>query len=284
MKKEKFSYTRVSCFQTCKWQYYLKYVKKYKVDRNDNTKLAAKGVAFHEVAEKYSPEFSIDQLTEMMEERAAALFVDPKEYDYREAASRLKWFMDEFAGKSGLSMKREHWVNGTFAGEPVCGALDVMLSGPDEVKIVDFKSGKSAGTDSYRDQLALYAALIGQEMRWNYEETAKKVRCYIFFPLAEIKNKSLNGEERAMEALKEIFFTEEQLVGSIAKFESTIEAIKATDWTKIKSNSAEISFVCSFCQFAGLPESLNKDCFCSTTYNQGVKAPRSVKVYKDPTR
>jgi len=287
MKKEKFSYTRISCYQTCRWQYYLKYVKKFKVERTDNTKLANKGIAFHEIAEKYKSTDTIDDLTAAMRARATELSVDPDEYDYREAAIRLRWFMDDFVGKKDVKLERESWVNGELAGVPFCGALDVRLTpkkkdGAEHYYIVDFKSGKKADTESYRSQLALYTHLWGAELGFDFDETIERVHAYAFFPLAVVPRAStLSDEERAMESLKKIHFTIDQLMAYVAQYEDTVAKIKAEDWSRIDEKSADISFVCSFCQFAGIPKGFHPVVHCARTYDNGVKAPRSIKIGLD---
>jgi hypothetical protein len=259
----------------------------FAVERGDSTsQLADKGTAFHEAAEQAMPGDSVEKLENLMNENAAKLGVPAGVYDYHEAAVRLKGFMDLWIApliEKGYKPEHEQWVKGTLCGEPFVGALDMKLTGGegDLHYIVDFKTGKTARTDSYHKQLLLYAYFLGLESGWNYEQIADKTRLYIFFPLADLgKTKAkLPDDERALESLKEVKFTADDLRGAIARATQSVEDAVNFDWAKASNErDACITFACAWCPYQGIPKDLNESCHCEKSRKAGKTCPRGIKI------
>jgi hypothetical protein len=287
-----FSYSRLSTFETCRWKYFLTYEKHFRVQRNDNTELAAKGTAFHEVAENYKGQ-GVDELEAEMNKLATEAGVDISKYDYREASVRLWWLMNSWfepKKREGYSIKHESWVKGELAGKPFVGALDVLVEPSTSdflnkpIYIMDFKSGKSPRTDSYKTQLMIYAYFIGKQHNWTIDVTATRVKLYVFFPLANLGSKisKLPDDERPAEAMKQIVYTARDLAETVQKLEMNVRAAGETNWEDIDPiMDSDINFTCNFCPYAGIPKDTDAECHCQRSYDNGMRAPRSLKIIKE---
>jgi hypothetical protein len=265
-------------------------VDKWKVERKDSqSELADKGTALHEAFENFIPnKTTFDELKEMILTNAKKLGVPEDKYDYNEGALRYWHFENEWLKplrEKGYKVQHESWVTGQIAGHNFIGALDLKITGgaDDLHYIVDFKSGASPRTDTYTTQLLLYAYFLGKEAGWDNKKIAENTKIFIFFPLANLgttKGK-LQESERALEALKEIRFTQEDLEVNLKKEEDLVKEIDEIYWPNVGEDRAKVSFACKWCQFAGIPSSLNKECHCDRSrkaYQMSV--PRSVKIYK----
>ena len=56
-----------------------------------------------------------------------------------------------------------------------------------KIIIVDYKTAKTAAAASYKDQLVLYAYLIGMTQGWSYQQIRDNVDLFIFFPFSTQK-------------------------------------------------------------------------------------------------
>jgi hypothetical protein len=279
-----FSYSRVSTFNTCKLKYKFQYYQEIKAEGVDR-KLADKGNAIHLAFEKYVKGDTVEKIMQYVDENIAKYKLNKEDYNYQEAVERFIEFQQSFMEpkiESGFKVYKEMWARSTFCSQPFIGALDTVLISNEEIIIVDFKSAKSAKTDSYQTQLLIYAYLLGKDRNWSYEEITNKIKVYVFFPLADIGKRAslLPVHDRMTSVLKQIVYNEITLQNTIQTLEKDIEKILAIDWNSINENDAEMSYVCQFCDFRGaIPDPKINFIGCPLTYAAGIRQSRKTKYY-----
>jgi hypothetical protein len=124
-------------------------------------------------------------------------------------------------------------------GEISQGRLDGYFETDDgEYIILDYKTGKTAKSSTYKDQMMLYALAIGQEKGLTLEEVTQKVKIYLFFPFAPGKWDRV---------LLDVLFTVEDLEDLEERKTCVMEEVEGR-WEPAPT----LSFMCTFCSFRGL--------------------------------
>jgi len=279
----KYSHSRISCFDGCKLKYKYTYHDKITATGAD-TKLADKGSALHHTFEAYKVGDTYETLKALIDKQIENYKLDPNEYPYEEGIRRFIAFRENWFNPKLETHKHSHeqWANGTLVGVPMCGQLDTVLENDNEIIIIDFKSSKSMDTKSYQKQLMLYAYLKGTMKKWNIKEIAEKVKLYLFYPFGDVTAKKYDTiEKRALFCLKQIIFTEDDLERVIHEYSKTIKEIQATDFSSITYKDARESFACQWCPFFG---SIEDDTIgfagCKLTYDNGARQLRTTKFYR----
>lgn len=287
-----FSASRIGCFTDCILKYKFTYVDGLKRSDDEVCMAALKGSCFHETVEHYHTGMSKEEITSLLEKNIEKYGIYAKEYldengkpiyNEHEALERFLVWWERFVKpleEQGYKFSPEEWKKMSILRQPFVGALDVQLM-PEipgqigkPIYIVDYKSGKTTDAQKYKKQQLLYAYFIGRENGWDFEETARNVKCYIFFPFAEPGR----SPEIALRLFKEIKYDSDDLRYIIEDYYGeNIKKILGTDWSTIGPDSGTESFGCNWCPFAGAPASENF-CGCNISKKFNKQWPEGVKI------
>lgn len=282
----KWSASRINCFIDCPLKYKLSYQEGWKSTAPVNTQLADKGLAFHEAVEKYHTGMPQEELWKILEENIKKYNINvtnPEKdfyYDYHPAMEKFFLFWEKFIipkEKEGYKILKEGWVNGKINDESFCGALDLCLEKDNNVEIFDYKSGKSVNANSYKPQQILYAYLKGKEKGWTVEETAERIKLYIFGPMqTDLENKTV--EQNMLRGVKQIKYTAQEMQDLIeSHYIKNISAIHTMNWARAQGN---ITHSCSWCPYCGAKPNDKGFSGCPKTVKAGFASPDNVEFYQ----
>lgn len=264
-------------------------MQKYKNQYIDNIKIEnrtydiqAKGLCFHHIAENTA----VDETFEHFQERAlktiAEFDFDKKKYPVEKAVKPFWYIWHNYIVKAvndGYELFKEEWKNFKLNGEDFCGALDLLLVNKAEKKVIicDWKTGSTAKISvDYQNQLTLYAYALANELEIKAEEIPDRIKCYLFFPIAGVKDfepkSEADYEKFALKNFLNFKFTADDFKERIDRFAEITEESKARDWSKLTEKDANMSFSCSYCQYCGHPK------LCKLSYDSGLTFPHSAKV------
>lgn len=327
-----YSASRFGTFNTCLQKYKLSYIDDLVVTGREFS-VQKKGLVFHHIAEGTSIDETWDALIERAKKEISESGMTEEElekYPVEKAISVFyAWwqaYIKEAWNKGYTRLFKEQWEKGTLDGEPLVGALDVLLINtrfenlPTELRdrlinegkatedgkclklqstateedieecrasgatdkslfiIADYKSGSSPKlSEDYKNQLLLYVYMLSQKHRIPLDEITSRFKCYLFYPLAGIKNIDVADTTAVDKLMRKntlrFDFTLDTYNEAIEHFTSIIRQTKERDWSKLDAeNEANITFSCSFCSFCGHPR------YCPLSYNSGLTFPRSAKV------
>lgn len=194
MKKEGvdriWSWSKINCFHTSPYEYYLKYIKKAKEDRANSIYVTTGGIA-HDILEKlYTNEITYGQMAELFEDgwMVAAEIADLK-FD-RSDEERNEKIKDKyyenlvhfFSNHTKLEGKPiiEQFVKVKIGGNLFQGYIDIAFKDDEGcINIQDWKTSsiyKGAKAENESGQLVLYAIALMQQgvprdkikVRWNF--------------------------------------------------------------------------------------------------------------------
>jgi hypothetical protein len=279
MANSRWSYSRFSTFNSCQNKYYLQYIKELVVIGKE-IEVQDKGLSVHQIAEQMNSKLSFEELMEIAKKDLGERSFDQEKFPVIKAIPRLYEWWQEFIvpyEQKGFELKKESWERGIIANQPIVGALDTLLINEKskDIRIYDFKTAKTPNASTYQKQLILYAYLIGK--RLNIDNISDKVKIFVFFPLANIIEEEVSNKEiakkQAMKMMKQIIYTDEDIINIILEFEDIIKKDLTIDWNNINPMEiAQLSYGCSWCNFAG-----NKQ-YCPLSYNSGLRFSRKAKV------
>jgi len=279
MSNPKWSYSRFSTFQSCRNKYNLQYIKELIVIGKE-VEVADKGLSFHQIAEQMNSKISLEELTSIAIKDLKDREFDQEKYPILKAIPRLYCWWHEFIipfENQGFTLYKETWERGIILEKPIVGALDTLLINDKtkEVRIYDFKTGKKPDASSYKNQLLLYAYLIGK--RLNIEKISEKIKIFVFFPLANIDDNEVTNidlaKKQSMKMMKQIIYSEEDVLKTLSEFEEIIKEDSTINWEKADPRiDAKISFACSWCNFAGSKQ------YCPISYDSGCRFPRKAQI------
>lgn len=276
------SASRISTYRQCPLKYYYTYVKKWVCSKPADTTAADKGTCFHETVEHFHTGMAHDELYKILEEKIVEYDVDTTQYDEKAALERFFLFWNECVAKKelvGYQVKQESWASGEMGGEKFCGALDLFLDRGDKCCIYDYKSGKTPSIAKYKDQLMLYAYLIGQSKGWNMEETAENIKLYLFFPLSE-QTKPITEKDKMLASVKEVKYDANVLRDCINGYLETIREIQAHNWDEENLDSLGCpAFPCNWCEHKGGNPNDEGYKGCKATRDQGFRQERFVTYH-----
>lgn len=143
--------------------------------------------------------------------------------------------------------------------------------------IVDYKTAKTAAASSYKEQLILYAYLIGLKYDWTYQQIKDNIELFIFFPFSE--QKKGNDYNNMLSSVKRVNFTADDVEKIINKDISTIRESESVNWDTVNLNTLGTkNFTCKFCPFLGtIPDSETGFMGCKCTYDEGYRQIRGLK-------
>lgn len=283
----KYSASRFGCYKGCLLKYKYTYVDELTDNGTRPFDLATKGLVFHKIAEETQVGESFDSIMERAKKVIDAHEYDKEKYPVEKSIPRFHYFWKNYVEKyvnEGYELYKEQWKNDTIAGEPLCGAIDLLLVNKSNLEndkpavlIYDYKSGSSAKIGDYSNQLTLYAYMMARELGIKIEDIPKKIKSFLFFPLAGLKNADDSTEEKMIKnTLKNILeykFSVADFKSTISAFEMIVNDTKSRDWSLIDPiKDSKVEFGCSFCCFSGHPK------YCPVTYNAGVFFPHSAKI------
>lgn len=298
-KETTWSASRIGCYKGCVLQFYYTYINKYISNEPVNTVYADKGTVFHETVENWGSKISSkEELRKVLAEECKKYnIIDghkadyPKEeqinvWDETAALDRFFLFWEKYIQPKldeGYIFKQESRYYPRIMGEKFVGALDLLLEPPEgsdkEVIVFDYKSGSSINVESYKLQQILYAYMMGLERGWDIPTTASKVKCYIFGPFMD-QPKKYNDEEKMLNSILEIKYTQQEMEDIIKDYMLTINEIKSINWDEINPDLlGTYSYACNWCSFKGsVPDGEFRGCKC--TYDKGFRQPRGLKFTK----
>ena len=303
------SASRLGTYRSCLLKYYYSYVNPYDPSISVNDSLQGKGLCFHETAEQMDSNKTKEEMEAILQSKIEEYHVDTELYPEDEALRRLLLFWPEFITpreQAGYTVKKEEWTSGDIDGAHYVGALDLHLLGPiarkteeqkkaeealsaeeklslpapkQHIIIYDYKTAKTASASSYKDQLTLYAYLLGKERNWTPEMTAENVDLYVFFPFSTQKKD--NDFDNMLSSVKPIKYTADDIRKVIKANISTVREANSINWDTVDiSNLGSSNFTCRFCPFLGAiedPETGFKGCKCS--YDEGYRQVRGLKFH-----
>ena len=194
MKKEGvdriWSWSKINCFHTSPYEYYLKYIKKAKEDRANSIYVTTGGIA-HDILEKlYTNEITYGQMAELFEDgwMVAAEIADLKfdrSDEERNAQIKDKYYEDLnhfFSNHTKLENKPiiEQFVKVKIGDNLFQGYIDIAFKDDEGcITIQDWKTSsiyKGAKAENESGQLVLYAIALNQQgvpmdkikIRWNF--------------------------------------------------------------------------------------------------------------------
>lgn len=194
MKKEGvdklWSWSKINCFHTSPYEYYLKYIKKAKEDRANSIYVTTGGIA-HDILEKlYTNQITYSEMAEQFEDgwMVAAEIADLKfdrSDEERNAKIKDKYYenlVHFFNNHTKLENKPiiEQFVKVNIGGNLIQGYIDIAFKDDDGcITIQDWKTSsiyKGAKAENESGQLVLYAIAINQQgvpmdkikIRWNF--------------------------------------------------------------------------------------------------------------------
>lgn len=285
----KYSASRFGCYKGCLLKYKLTYIDDLSDGGTRPFDLATKGTVFHKIAEHTEIGESLDSIMTRAKKVIDSYTYDKEKYPVEKAIPRFYYFWKNYVEKyvnEGYELYKEQWKNDTIGGEPLCGAIDLLLVNKNHLSceddkpaviIYDYKSGSSAKIGDYSNQLTLYAYMLARELGISLVDIPKKIKSYLFFPLADLKKADDSTEEKMIKnTLKNILeykFSISEFKSTIASFELIVNDTKTRDWSKVDPiKDSKVEFGCSFCIFSGHPK------YCPVTYNAGVFFPHSAKI------
>ena len=282
------SASRLSTFKACPLKYYYSYIKQFDSNIPVNTELADKGLLFHQIAEEMDNSKTFEDLLVLLEEKNKEFKVDLEKYPEKIALKRFLHFWQDIVMPKldeGFTLKKEGWTRGIIEGKQFVGALDLSLYKYQpigvlkEAIIFDYKSAKTAAASSYKNQLVLYAYLIGKENNFTNQQIVENIKLYVFFPFSEQKKET--EQDNMLASLKRVNYTLEDLERIISENQKTIIESENIDWEyEDKDKLAKPNFTCRFCQYLGtIPDTSIDFNGCKCTYNQGYRQVRGLKFH-----
>lgn len=313
---ENYSNSRLKCFHTCKLKYYLQYIKKFDSSDTSKSPVTEKGLALHETAENFYSGITDEEAKKLMDSKILEHNVknlDTIEFDengyaldekgeiildkegnpctkdnvpdafpmYR-ALQRLKYFWKNFVEvkeQEGYVTKKEEEFRGEIEGKSFMGYLDLFLDKGDAVIIGDYKTPKTINAAQYKEQLMLYAYLVGKQRGWDEDEIEKRIKLYVFFPFGDHKKEGLTEVEDALACLKQVKFTAFDLRDVIQTFYiNSIKEAEAFDWSQVTAFSGKYNqWTCKWCQYLGaLPIEASGFPGCQASRMNGLYQKRGV--------
>lgn len=194
MKKEGvdriWSWSKINCFHTSPYEYYLKHIKKVKEDRANSIYVTTGGIA-HDILEKlYTNEITYSQMVELFEDGwiVAAEIADLKfDRSDEERNDKIKEkyhdnLLHFFSNHTKLEYKPiiEQFVKVKIGGHLFQGYIDIAFKDEEGcITIQDWKTSsiyKGAKAENESGQLVLYAIGLNQQgipmdkikIRWNF--------------------------------------------------------------------------------------------------------------------
>lgn len=213
MKKENadriWSWSKINCFHTSPYEYYLKYIKKAKEDRANSIYVTTGGLA-HNILEKfYTNEITYDDMLEQFEDGwTVAVDIADLKFDRTDEEKNVKIkdkyyenLVHFFNNHTVLKNKPiiEQFVKVKIDGNLFQGYIDCAFKDDDgNIHIVDFKTSsiyKGAKADNESGQLVLYAIGLNQQ-----GVPFDKIRiCWNFLKYVTIQYEQKNGTVKTRE-------------------------------------------------------------------------------------
>lgn len=213
MKKENcdriWSWSKINCFHTSPYEYYLKYIKKAKEDRANSIYVTTGGLA-HDILEKfYTNQIPYDEMVEQFEDGwTVAVDIADLKFDRTDEEKNVKIkdkyyenLVHFFNNHTILNNKPiiEQFVKIKVDGNLFQGYIDCAFKDNDGcINIVDFKTSsiyKGAKADNESGQLVLYAIGLNQQ-----GVPFDKIRiCWNFLKYVTIQYEQKNGTVKTRE-------------------------------------------------------------------------------------
>jgi len=276
MANARWSASRFNCYKGCKVNYLNTYIRELVV-LGKESELQTKGLSFHEIAELMDSKKTLKQITKIAEKVLKEYSFDQEKYPVIKAIPKFYMFWQEYVKKweeQGFKIFKEQWEYSSLEKKSIVGALDLLLINEEtkEAIIIDYKSGGTAKISGYEGQLLLYAYMIKNRLKTKYD----KIKMYVFFPLAGLKDEDGTEEtshKLMLKSLKEFIFSEDDVKNILEEFKGIIKSSDEEDWENLDlEKNSNMSFACSWCAFAGHPV------YCPTSNKAGVLFPRKAKV------
>lgn len=252
-----YSTSRISTFEGCPLRYKYQYVMKMARIPDDNNKWANRGLSFHETVEHYSTDCNKEENRKLLDENIKKFDVDLNEFDVVSAYKNFLVFWDYFVvplEKKGYTIRKEYRMNGSLIKDEktysFMGIADLLCESDDEVILFDYKVKKVEAASAYKNQLLLYAYLIGKNKGWNLRQICDKVKLNIFYSLMPYDEE--NPEKGMLKCIKELKYTFDDLQSVLKDhFVDLVDKIETQDFSQIGPFDGNYSFACNFCPYAG---------------------------------
>ena len=283
----KWSYSRISTFDTCLLKYYYRYVNPFDPNQEANTEAAHKGSCFHEMAEQMESGKSLEAMQEVLEAKIVEHNVDRTKYSEDEAFRRFMLFWPEYVTKKeaeGYVTRKEFTFKSNIDNHLYTGNLDLSLykykpdGSLEHAIIFDYKSPKSSSAASYKKQIVLYAYMVGQTQGWDSQQIYDNIDCFIFFPFSDQKHD--NDYDNMLASVKRVNYKPEDVDEVIKHNISIVREADSLPWDTcdIPNLGSYTKFGCDYCPYLGSIEDKTTGfpgCKCS--YDRGFRQNRGLK-------
>lgn len=253
-----YSTSRISTFEGCPLRYKYQYQTKFSRYPEDNNKWANRGLSFHETVEHYYTGCNKEENRKLLDENIKKFEVDLNEFDVVSAYENFLVFWDYFVvplEKEGFTIRKEYKMFGNLSSPKdkeysFMGIADLLCESNDKVVIFDYKVKKAESAASYKNQLLLYAFLVGKQKGWTLRQIAEKVELNIFYSLMPFDKE--NPEKGMLKCMRKLDYNFEDLEKCIKEhFVGLIDDIENCDFSQIGPFDGKYSFACNFCPYAG---------------------------------
>lgn len=247
--KEKYSYSKISTFESCKLKYKYAYLDKLYI--NDSPLVTRKGNAFHNSVDELAhiKDLTQEDAEKKIIENAAKYNISKDEAEKCKLLFGIdKWleFKQAYIDKAVSFDTEKHYIY-TFGKNQMTCVLDLIIKKEnDAVWIFDYKTPSSKDSSRYMTQTNLY--------RYFYSKLSsvplEKIHSFIFYPLVQQKMES-SIEETTMDAEQTAL-----LIQNVAK---TMADMKLFNPEGVAINDLKSEgFGCMFCQYANTIPDLKK--------------------------
>lgn len=216
---ERYSPSRLKCFDSCPLQYKLKYIDKVSVEQPESFDINF-GLMIHKMAEIYNGSNKTELLPIAKEFNLNE--------DYRSfVLPTLRNFFDFFERYKEIPYETEKEYELKTEDYWLYGIIDRFMKKEDGVTVVDYKTAKTSNRSRYEFQMKFYSLMVSKIM--NIEP--QKINTVLYFPRP-------NKEENFLFSNTEIELFEKEIIKKIRFIENNKE------WKPISG------FHCKWCGYA----------------------------------
>lgn len=162
---QKFSASKIGCFDKCPLQYKLHYIDKIEIPGYEDPDITLEGRAFHSIAEHYKYGDDIIKLAVRCFDENELTFIKDNNAMMK-AVLNIKAYKDRLYNrvKSGeiLWMKEEQKYECNIEGYVLNGLADLVYEDGNGIHIVDYKTPRTSGDERYIQQLMIYVLLVSK--------------------------------------------------------------------------------------------------------------------------
>lgn len=251
------SVSKVDTFNNCKLRFKYQYIQKFARFPDEGNKWANRGLSFHETVEHYETGKDQNEMRTLLRENIDKFKVDISEFDVPSAFENFLVFWDYYVKPleaKGFRVHKEYKIFGDMeindTQERFMGIADLFVESDNKNIIFDYKVKKAESPNGYKNQLLLYAYLLGVQKGWNLRQIVNNTELFIFYSLMPFDKE--NPTEGMLKCMRRIVFDFDDMKKVIeGYFKKSVEEINDIKWETIDAFDGTSSFACNFCPYQG---------------------------------